>query len=168
MGYYSLGGHYLKIRKWHIRKLAILSTLLLIHCIRQALKLEVVMKGYKRISFLVLMVITSASWGYGSSSSSSSCAKPKFTEFNPVEHSQVPVGASFSFVASANTSPESIKVTVKDLPVITNVLEEKNGTFKVSGLIPDSLKGVYARVSITGNSQSSCNENAGWLFKIAD
>lgn len=126
------------------------------------------MKGYKRISFLVLMVITSASWGYGSSSSSSSCAKPKFTEFNPVEHSQVPVGSSFSFVASANTLPESIKVTVKDLPVTTNVLEEKNGTFKVSGLIPDSLKGVYARVSISGNSQNNCNENAGWLLKITD
>jgi hypothetical protein len=126
------------------------------------------MKGYKRISFLVLMVITSTSWGYGSSSSSSSCAKPKFTDFNPVEHSQVPVGSAFSFVASANTSPESLKVTVKDLPATANVLEEKNGTFKVSGLIPDSLKGVYARVSITGNSQNNCNENAGWLLKIAD
>lgn len=126
------------------------------------------MKVYKRISFLVLMVIASASWGYGSSSSSSSCAKPKFTEFNPVEHSQVPVGSAFSFVASANTLPDSIKVTVKDLPVKTNVLEEKNGTFKVSGSIQDSLKGVYARVSISGNSQNNCNDNAGWLLKIAD
>ena len=66
------------------------------------------MKVYKRISFLVLMVITSASWGYDSSSSSSSCAKPKFTDFNPIEHSHVAVGSSFSFVASANTLPDSI------------------------------------------------------------
>jgi hypothetical protein len=126
------------------------------------------MKGYKQISFLMLMVITSASWGYGSSSSSSSCAKPKFTAFNPVEHSQVPAGSAFSFVASANTLPETIKVTIKELPVTTNVLEEKNGTFKVSGLLPDTLKNVYARVSISGNSQNNCNDNAGWLLKVTD
>ena len=126
------------------------------------------MKVYKRISCLVLMFVTSASWGYGSSASSSSCAKPKFTDFHPIEHSQVPVGSSFSFLASANTLPESIKVTVKELPVITNVLEEKNGTFKVSGLIPDTLKGVYARVSISGSSQNNCNDHSGWLLKVVD
>ena len=126
------------------------------------------MKVYQYISFLVFMVITSASWSYGSSSSSSACAKPKFTDFNPVEHSEVGVGSPFSFVASANTLPDSIRVTVKDLPVKTHVVEEKNGTFKVSGLIPDSLKGVYARVSINGSSHNSCTDNAGWLLKIAD
>jgi hypothetical protein len=126
------------------------------------------MKVYQYISFLGFMVITSVSWGYGSSSSSSACAKPKFTEFNPVEHSEVAGGSSFSFIASANTLPDSISVTVKELPVKTNVVEEKNGTFKVSGSIPDSLKGVYARVSINGSSHNNCTDNAGWLLKIAD
>ena len=65
------------------------------------------MKHSKHIGFLILMAISSNLWAYGSSSSSSACAKPKFTDFTPAEHSEVAAGSDFSFIASENTTSNS-------------------------------------------------------------
>jgi hypothetical protein len=118
----------------------------------------------------VLMLITGTSWAYGggSSSSTKACAKPKFADFVPAENSQVAAGSSFSFTVSANTNPNSIKVTVKGIPADINTTARKTGGFEVSGSLPASLKGDYARIAITGEAPSNCHGVGGWLVKIAD
>lgn len=122
---------------------------------------------YNFLWILALMLVTSTSWAYGSSSSSKSCAKPKFTDFTPAENTEVAAGSDFSFLASANTLPNSIKVSVKGLPTKLNVTPNKGG-FQASGTIPMSLKGVYARIAITAEGQNKCKGDDGWLVKIAD
>ncbi|WP_340121095.1 hypothetical protein [Methylobacter svalbardensis] len=122
---------------------------------------------YNYLWALVFMIVTSTSWAYGSSSSSKSCAKPKFTDFTPSENTEVAAGSGFSFLASANTLPDTIKVTVKGLPTSLKVTPNKGG-FQASGTIPMSLKGVYARIAITANGSSNCKGDNGWLVKIAD
>jgi len=119
---------------------------------------------------LVLMLFTSTSWAYGGGSSSSkACAKPKFTDFVPAENAEVAAGSGFSFTASANTHPESIKVTVKGLPATIKVSPKNAGSsFEVSGTLPASLKGTYARIAIEADAQSNCNGGGGWLVKIAE
>ena len=85
------------------------------------------------------MLVTSTSWAYGggSTSSSKACAKPKFTYFVPTENAEVAAGSGFSFTASANTYPESIKVTVKGLPATIKVSPKNAGnSFEVSGTLP--------------------------------
>ena len=118
---------------------------------------------------LALMLVTSTSWAYGGGGSSSkACAKPKFTDFVPAENAEVTAGSSFSFTASANTHPDSIKVTVKGLPASIKVTPKNAGTFEVSGTLPASLKGTYARIAIEADAQSNCDGGGGWLVKIKE
>ena len=119
---------------------------------------------------LALMLVTSTSWAYcGGGSSSKACAKPKFTDFVPAENAEVTAGSSFSFTASANTHPDSIKVTVKGLPASIKVTPKNAGnSFEVSGTLPASLKGTYARIAIEADAQSNCDGGGGWLVKIKE
>lgn len=114
------------------------------------------------------MILASASWAYGSGSSSKSCTKPVFTNFVPAENAEVTTGSSFSFSASANTIPNTIKVKIKELPAILKVNPRNEGGFQVSGTIPLSLKGIYARIAITADGQNNCKGDGGWLLKIAE
>jgi hypothetical protein len=127
-----------------------------------------IMKRYSCLWIFILMMVASATWAYGSSSSSKACAKPKFTDFIPVENAEVAAGSTFSFTASANTNPNTIKVAVKELTVTLKITPENEGGFQVSGAIPASLKGVYARIAITADGQNSCKGDGGWLVKIAE
>lgn len=126
------------------------------------------MKKYNCLWIFVLMITSSASWAYGSSSSSKSCVKPTFTDFQPAENIEVVPSANFSFLASANTYPNTLIVTVKGLPVTPKVTPKNDGGFQVSGTMPASLKGVYARIAITADGQNSCKGEGGWLVKIAE
>jgi len=126
------------------------------------------MKQYNCLWFLMLMMVTGASWAYGSGSSSKACAKPEFTHFTPAENTEVAAGSAFSFTASANTYPNTIKVAVKGLPATLSVTPRTEGGFQVSGTIPASLKGVYARIAITADAQNNCKGDSGWLVKIAE
>lgn len=85
----------------------------------------------------------------------------------PVKGTVVSPGARFSFTASANTNPKSIKVVVKGNEVELSV--EKNGSVNVSGNLPSSIKGGYARVNISASSSpNSCVGTDGWLLKLAE
>jgi hypothetical protein len=126
------------------------------------------MEKLRCLWWLVLMIVTSTSWAYGSSSSSKACAKPEFINFVPAQNTDVATGSAFSFVASANTLPNTIKVTVKGLLATLNVKPRNEGGFQVNGIIPSPLKGVYARIAITADGQSNCKGNDGWLVKIAE
>jgi hypothetical protein len=128
------------------------------------------MKRYNCFWIFVLMLVTSTTWAYGGggSSSTKACAKPKFTDFVPAENAEVAAGSNFSFTASANTYPTSIKVTIKGLPATIKVTPKTVGTFEVSGSLPTSLKGTYARIAIEADAQSKCNGGGGWLVKIAE
>ena len=128
------------------------------------------MKRYNCFSIFVLMLVTSTTWAYGGggSSSTKACAKPKFTDFVPAENAEVAAGSNFSFTASANTYPSSIKVSIKGLPATIKVTPKTVGTFEVSGSLPTSLKGTYARIAIEADAQSKCNGGGGWLVKITE
>jgi len=127
------------------------------------------MKHIHGLWFLVFMFVTSTAWSYGGGSSSSKvCAKPKFTEFVPADNTEVLVGSDFSFTATANTYPNTIHVTVKGLETPIVVLPQTEGNFLVSGKLPASLKGTYARIAINAEGQSNCKGADGWLVKIAE
>jgi hypothetical protein len=93
------------------------------------------------------MIVASNVWAYGSSSSSKkACNKPKFSEFSPINNAKVAAKSDFSFVASANTNPESIIVMVKDQPVAVTITPKNQG-YQVKGTLPDTLTGSFARIS---------------------
>ena len=126
------------------------------------------MKSYKPLWILILMIAASNVWAYGSSSSSKkACSKPKFSEFSPVNNAQIAAKSAFSFVASANTNPQSIIVMVKDQPIAVNVTPKNQG-FQVTGTLPDILKGNFVRISITADGPNQCKSSDGWLVKIIE
>lgn len=126
------------------------------------------MKSYKPLWILMLIIATSNVWAYGSSSSSKkACNKPKFSEFVPANNAEIAAKSAFSFVASANTNPESIIVTIKDRPVAVTVKPINQG-FQVTGTLPETLKGNFARISISADGPSQCKGSDGWLVKIIE
>lgn len=125
------------------------------------------MKLLINLSLIVLMLANNTAWAYGSDSSAKACAKPKFSDFNPADKAEVKTSSDFSFIASSNTYPESIKVTVKDIPVAIKIADNKSSAFKVTGKLPDSLKDIYARISINAEAANKCKGTGGWLLKIS-
>ena len=126
------------------------------------------MKAYKTLWILALMIVGSNVWAYGSSSSSKkACDKPKFSEFSPINNAEVAKKSAFSFIASANTNPDSIIVTVKNQPIAITVTP-KNQSFLVTGILPDMSKGDFARISIAADGPNQCKGTDGWLVKITE
>ena len=127
------------------------------------------MKNINCLWFLVVMLATGTCWAYGGGSSSSkACDKPKFSNFVPAENAEVAAGSAFSFTASKNTYPTTIKVSVKDQPATIKVDKKSDSTFAVSGKLPASAKGGFARIAISADAQSNCKGAGGWLVKVAE
>ena len=128
------------------------------------------MNNIKCLWIFVLMLATGTCWAYGGGSSSSkACEKPKFSNFVPAENAEVAAGSAFSFTASKNTYPTTIKVSVKEQAATAVKVDKKNdGTFAVSGKLPATLKGGFARIAISADAQSNCKGAGGWLVKVAE
>lgn len=125
------------------------------------------MKMIQWLSTAVLVLFSATAWSYGGGGGggTKACTKPKFDSFKPPHMSEVSPQAQFSFQASSKTSPSSIAVTVKKLPVEVTVEESSSG-YLVSGELPAELNDTFARVTIEGKTKSQCFGSDGWLLKV--
>ena len=119
----------------------------------------------------VVLIIPANVWAYGDNNSSGSgtgaCKKVNFSEFSPVNNSEVAPQSDFSFYASEATFPKSIKVTIKGQSIPVTVIEKQSG-FKVSGKLPDTLKGAFAKINIDARGINQCEVSDGWLVKVTE
>jgi hypothetical protein len=128
------------------------------------------MTRYHGLGIFILMLVASQAGAYGvgdnsRSGSVNTCSKPRFTDFVPADKAEVAPGSSFSFKASGNTHPETIKVTVKGVPATIEVGPHTAGTaVTVHGTIPAEFKDTYVKILI--DAQSNCKGSGGWLLKI--
>jgi len=129
------------------------------------------MKVQRILLMAVVLIIPGTVWAYGDSSGSGSgmgpCKKVNFSEFNPGNNTEVAPQSDFSFYASESTFPNSIKVTIKGQSVPVTVVE-KQGGFKVSGKLPSSLRGAYAKINIDARGVNQCEVTDGWLIKVTE
>jgi len=126
------------------------------------------MNTIKLITVLILTVFSSNLLAYGSSSSSKkACNKPKFTQFTPPHLAVVAAQSEFSFQTSASTNPDSIEVSVKNQPVEITI-DKVNNAYSVTGKLPASLKGTFARVQIEAKGTNNCKGSDGWLLNIEE
>lgn len=99
------------------------------------------------------------------------CKKPKFTDFNlPIykapERIEVAPESEFSFLISSWADPRTIKLTVKnqDLPFAV----ESNSSFhRVKAKLPADFNGSFVRINASAKAMLGCDDQAGWLVKIA-
>ena len=117
----------------------------------------------------VALIIPGTVWAYGDNSASGTgtgmCKQVNFSEFSPINNAEVAPHSDFSFFASRATYPNSIKVTIKGQSVPVTVIE-KQGGFKVSGKLPDSLRGGFAKINIDARGVNQCEVTDGWLVKV--
>ena len=112
-------------------------------------------------------------FAYGSSSSSSSCDKPTFSEFQPAANKYLQSFSEFSFVASSNTSPSSIKVNISagslkeqfDAKQL-KIDPQGNGRLVVSGKLNRPFQHGFARISVTAHSKPGCEKTDGHLIRV--
>ncbi len=125
------------------------------------------MKTTKLLCILGLSLFSAQAFAYGSSSSSKSCTKPGFSEFNPANNAEVAPQSAFSFLASSATNPKSIVVDIKKQPVAVTITPKAQG-YEVTGKLPNGLKGTIARINISAESPSNCKGSDGWLINISE
>jgi len=118
----------------------------------------------KSLILLGLVIITNNVWSYGGGGGySTTCKPPEFKNMKPAKN--ISPGGEFSFTASSNTVPGSIKVEAKGHKIDLSMKE--NFGLQVSGNLPAELVDGYARIKITGSSTpKSCVTEDGWLVKI--
>lgn len=118
-----------------------------------------------------VLVIPANVWAYGDNnaggSGSGMCKKVNFSEFSPVNNSETAPQSEFSFYASESTFPNSIKVTIKGQSVPVTVIQKQSG-YKITGKLPDSLKGAFAKINIDARGIGQCEVSDGWLVKVTE
>ena len=126
------------------------------------------MKLLKITTIIILTIFSTNILAYGSSGGGKkTCKKPELSKFTPPHMAEVEAQSEFSFFASAKTSPESIEVTVKNQPVEV-IIDKSNNGFLITGKLPDSLRGTFARIKIKGKGLNNCKTEEGWLLNIKE
>lgn len=132
------------------------------------------MSPYYLISATLLLCLNaSAAFAYGSSSSSSSCHKPTFSEFTPAANKYLQSFREFSFVASSNTSASSIEVNIstgrekhhfssKEL----QITPRRSGQLEVKGKLNSPFQHGFIRISATAYSRPDCKHTDGYLIRV--
>ncbi len=123
-------------------------------------------------AFLLCATIDTA-YAYGSSSGSSSCHKPVFSEFKPAANKYLQSFREFSFVASSDTTPASIEVNIsagqlkrhfsaKEL----DITPRKSGQLEVKGKLDRPFQHGFARISAKAHSKPGCEHTDGYLIRV--
>lgn len=100
------------------------------------------------------------------------CKKPKYTDFTLTEYKEperieVAPESEFEFKISAWADPTTLKLTARKEKVDYTV--ESTSTFhRVKARLPASLNGKFARIDASVKAVLGCDEQKGWLVKIAD
>lgn len=118
----------------------------------------------KSAVFLLLGIAATNVWSFGGGGGNpAKCVEPSFKNMKPPK--VIAPGGEFSFTASENTDPSSIKVIIKGLNVKLDV-KDRYG-YQVRGKMPAELTDGYALIKISANSRpESCNAEDAWLVKV--
>jgi hypothetical protein len=126
------------------------------------------MKFRNTLLIAMLVMIPGSVWAYGDSSGGGTeGCKVKFSKHMPANGAEVAEKSDFSVFVSGETNPHSIKVTIKGQSVPVTVTPKNQG-FQVAGMLPDTLKGTFAKINITAKGPNQCESSDGWLVKVTE
>ncbi|MCK9607292.1 MAG: hypothetical protein M0R33_12695 [Methylomonas sp.] len=128
---------------------------------------------YVTLVAVILSLQVGSVYAYGSSSSSSSCDKPSYSDFKPSANKYLQTFREFSFVASSNTTASSIEVNIsagelkehfsaKEL----QITPQKSGRLEVKGKLDKPFQHGFARISVTAHSKPGCEKTDGYLIRV--
>lgn len=121
---------------------------------------------------LAAVFCNGAAYAYSSGPTDEVCKKPKFNNFNLAEYKapekkEVAPESELSFVVSPWVDPVTIKLTAKMQPLDFTV--ESNSSFhRVRAKLPAAFNGQFVRINASARAVLGCDEQDGWLIKIAE
>lgn len=125
------------------------------------------MKFRNTLLIVTLVMIPGSVWAYGDSSGGGTeGCRAKFSKYMPAAGAEVAAKSDFSFFASGETNPTTIKATIRGQSIPVTVTPKNQG-FQVTGILPDTLKG-FAKINITAKGPAQCESSDGWLVKVAE
>jgi hypothetical protein len=126
-----------------------------------------------KFSLLITVVLfNGVTAAYSPEETEKECKKPRFTDFNLTEYNatdniEVAPESEFIVKISSWVDPTTIKLTVKKEPLAFTV--ESNSNFhKLKAKLPATLTGQFARINVHAQAISGCDNQDGWLVKIAE
>lgn len=90
------------------------------------------------------------------------CTAPIFFEESPGKDAKVKALETFTFTASDNTHPESLKVWVNTVPVDIKITPQRSGRLTVEGSLPQPITQGRAWIKVTGMSHDGCDQLHTW------
>lgn len=90
------------------------------------------------------------------------CTAPIFFEESPPKDAKVAVFQAFSFTASENTDPATLKAWVNTREVALTVTPQRSGRFTVAGALPEPLTEGRVWIKATGVSDDGCDQLHTW------
>lgn len=90
------------------------------------------------------------------------CTAPIFFEESPGKDAKVKALEKFTFTASDNTHPESLKVWVNTVPVDIKITPQRSGRLTVEGSLPQPIAQGRAWIKVTGTSHDGCDQLHTW------
>ncbi|QPK63199.1 hypothetical protein IVG45_20725 [Methylomonas sp. LL1] len=128
---------------------------------------------YLTTTAVLLSLQIDAAHAYGSGSSSSSCVKPTFSEFQPATNKYLQSFREFSFVASSNTVPTSVEVNISTGQTKEHfsakqleITPQKSGRLEVTGKLDRPFQHGFVRISVTAHSKPGCEKTDGYLIRV--
>ena len=117
------------------------------------------------ISTLLTVIAVGEAGAYGGVKSASKvCKAPKLKYKQPEEKTAVHPGDTFSAQASHKIHKNSIKVSIKGIPVDITLTEQSGGAHLIEGQWPAGIEGKFARIKITAKDTKGCKLTDGWLL----
>lgn len=124
------------------------------------------MKLRNALLIVTLVMIPGSVWAYGDNGGFPDGCKAKFSNYMPAAGAEVAAQSDFSFFASGETTPNTIKATIRGQSIAVTVTPKNQG-FQVTGTLPDTLKG-FAKIRISGKGPAQCESSGGWLVKVTE
>lgn len=92
------------------------------------------------------------------------CTAPVFFDEQPASDGRISNFKKFSFTASENTDPESIKVWLNNKPQNVKITPQRSGRFSVEGNVEESPFDGRQWIKVTGMSVDGCDQIHNWFF----
>lgn len=129
-------------------------------------------KIVKSTLFIAAVFLNGAAFAYSPEMTEQDCKKPRFTDFNLSEYKapeniEIAPESELSFKVSVWANPESITVTAKKQALPLTI--ESTTTFhKVKAKLPAAFNGGFVRINVSAKAVLGCDEQGGWLVKVAE
>ncbi|CAA9890558.1 conserved exported hypothetical protein [Candidatus Methylobacter favarea] len=125
----------------------------------------------KLAAVIAMVVFNDAAVAYSPEETEQECKKPRFREFDLPEYKapeniEVKPESEFSFMVSPWADPTTIRLTAKKKKLDYTV--ESNSSFhRIKSKLPAGLNGQYVRIEVSVKAVLGCDEQGGWLVKVA-